>query len=176
MKVRPYTRPFDLQRFVEKTPHHWDFIPFVDLCLMGLFFALTFSRFVFAPGVSVDLPKVHGSDLTGSATVAVLTVLPLPQLKDASGNFTDPLTDGEPQGNLVVFDGEIFRVKFLEKKFSNYLKNSKVKDAVLLVKAHRHVELEEILQIFHMAQAGGFSAVQLAAQEEERELEFISVE
>ncbi len=128
-------------------------VPFFDLCVIGLFFALYSSRFIFAPGVTIDLSEVDVSARTGLPTPAVLTVR---------------------ENNILLFEGEIFRLEALDEKLTQFVIQEKVEEATLLIKADKSVAMQEILHICDLARKAGFDRVHLAAEERRKREEFLS--
>lgn len=71
------TRPLDLASRLRPEPRSFDFLFFVNVGLLGLFFALFGSRFVLAPGVGVEfrLPTVVGANSNAIRATQVITVM-----------------------------------------------------------------------------------------------------
>jgi len=71
------TRPLDLASKLRPEPRSFDFLFFVNVGLLGLFFTLFGSRFVLAPGVGVDfrLPAVAGATANAIRATQVITVM-----------------------------------------------------------------------------------------------------
>lgn len=71
------TRPLDLAARLRPEPRSFDVLFYVNVGLLGLFFALFGSRFVLAPGVGVDfrLPTVAGANANASRATQVITVM-----------------------------------------------------------------------------------------------------
>ena len=65
------TSPLELKRHLPEPDNRINMVPFLDLCVIGLFFTLYSSRFVFAPGVTIDLSEVDVSARTGDPAVRV---------------------------------------------------------------------------------------------------------
>lgn len=71
------TRPLDLAARLRPEPRSFDVLFYVNVGLLGLFFALFGSRFVLAPGVGVDfrLPTVAGANANAIRATQVITVM-----------------------------------------------------------------------------------------------------
>ncbi len=71
------TRPLDLSARLRPAPRHFDWLFFVNVGLLGLFFALFGSRFVLAPGLGVDfrLPLVAGANAGARPATHVISVI-----------------------------------------------------------------------------------------------------
>ena len=121
----------------------FDWIPLVDLCLVGFFFALLYSYFLIPIGVGIHLPVAQEQSYANLKTAAVLT---------ANNN------------NLIFFEGEKLALEQLRERFNDYLKEKAALDSVLLVKADRFVGAQTLLDICDMAKQAGFAGVQLATQ------------
>ncbi len=147
------TSPLDLKRQLPEPDTRINLVSFVDLCLIGLFFTLYSSRFVFAPGVAIDLSEVDSLARTGLPTPAVLTVR---------------------DNDILLFEGEIFRIEALGEKLDQFVRPRKTDGAALLVKADKSVDMQSILRICDMARKAGFGKVQLATDEKREREEFLS--
>ncbi len=137
-------RPLDLQRHLARAGDHVDVVPFLDLLLIGLFFVLAGSRFIFAPGLAIDLPHSGSGPMSGLPPTAVLTV---------------------QESELILFEGQIVPINALAERLRRFVSGHVVADPVLLVQADRNVDIQEILTICELARRAGFVSVQLAAQE-----------
>lgn len=119
----------------------------LDVFLLALMFALVGSKFVLAPGMSVDLsadsflPSMQAPEYAvAGESVSVLT---------AKGN------------SMIIFDGSIYTPE----TFSKYMKSSKY-GGVLLVKADKNITVQELIKISRAAKKGGFSRIHIAANPE----------
>lgn len=135
--------PLQLTRYLREPERQFDFVPFVDLCVIGLFFALHSSHFLFAPGVTIELPRADAEFLTGAPAAAVMTVR---------------------ENNMIIFEGQIFHEKTLRSKLQEYVKTKQQPGSILLVKADKGVDVQLLLHIFEEARKAGFSRVQVAAE------------
>ena len=93
------TSPLDLRRHLSEIDQRFDFVPFIDLILIGLFSVILGSRFVFAPGLDVELPKVDSEVLTVLPTAAVLTIR---------------------ENEMILFEGDRVRIGGLEQKLGEH--------------------------------------------------------
>jgi len=149
------TGPLDLQRQLAAPKLGFDAVPFLDLCVIGLFITMCSSRFVFAPGAPIDLPAIAPDSRNGIPTATVLTVR----------------KDG-----LIFFEGGDFRIESLPAGFGEFMSRNRESSPVLLVKAPHDVEMQVLLDIFDSARSAGFVKVQLAAEEKRKSVEFLSAE
>lgn len=71
------TRPLDLASRLRPEPRGFDALFYVNVGLLGFFFAVLGSRFVLAPGLGVDfqLPRLAGAAEGASQTLCVIRVL-----------------------------------------------------------------------------------------------------
>lgn len=71
------TRPLDLSSRLRPPPRGIDWLCFVNVGLLALFFALFGSRFVLAPGLGVDfrLPAVAGANANARLATHVISVI-----------------------------------------------------------------------------------------------------
>ncbi len=147
------TSPLDLRRHLSEIDQRFDFVPFIDLILIGLFSVILGSRFVFAPGLDVELPKVDSEVLTVLPTAAVLTIR---------------------ENEMILFEGDRVRIGGLEQKLGEYMTKKKFDKTILLVKSDQSVEVRILLEILDLARRSGFSRVQIAAEEKVSTAEFLS--
>lgn len=137
--------PLDLQRRVMRPQIQFDFVPFLDLCVIALLFALLHSELVFAPGLAIDLPDSQHRQLDGQPVTSVLTLRP----------------------DMVLFDGARYRLGNLEAGFRRYFQNLEARKrdrrTVLLVKMDKQVGMQPFLSVCEIARAAGFDRVQIAA-------------
>ncbi len=142
------TSPLNLESQIREPSRHFDSVPFIDLCLIGLFIVLSSSKFIFAPGLNIDLPEAVSQELEGVPTTAVLTVR---------------------ENDMIVFEGQIFSFVSLENRLINFSKeNEKKINSILLVKIDKNVKVQQLLEILDMVRPY-FSSVQIAAEEKKRE-------
>ena len=152
------TSPLNLQRELPESDRGVDPIPFLDLCLIGLFFTLTVSRFVISPGTDFELPKVDPEDRPGVVTDAVLTI----RMTEMGAKET------------VLFEGDIFTMETLQGGLARFVRDARVPEPVLLIKSDRRIEVHRILEILDMARKAGFGRVQVASGEKKPRAEFLS--
>ena len=147
------TSPLDLRRHLSEIDQRFDFVPFIDLILIGLFSVILGSRFVFAPGLDVELPKVDSEVLTVLPTAAVLTIR---------------------ENKMILFEGDRVKIGGLEQNLGEYMTKKKFDKTILLVKSDQSVEVRILLEILDLARRSGFSRVQIAAEEKVSTAEFLS--
>jgi biopolymer transport protein ExbD len=138
------TRPLDLASRLSPEPRSFDFLFFVNVGLLALFFALFGSRFVLAPGLGVAfrLPQAAGARAGAVGTTCYISVL-------RSGQI---LTDNGLLSSLALPD---------------WLKARTERDRqpVLLIRSSEGVPMEDIARICSLAVAAGFVQTQIAAEE-----------
>ena len=147
------TSPLDLRRYLTEPDQRLDPVPLLDLILIGLFFVLLGSRFVFAPGLNVELPEVGSEALSTLPTSAVLTIR---------------------ENEMILFEGDRVRLGELERRLGEYMAGEKPEETILLVKSDRKVEVQLLLEILDLAHRSGFTRVQIAAEEKAEKAEFLS--
>lgn len=135
-------RPLGLHQALTVPDKRLDAVPLFDVLLIAIMFLLLGSRFVFAPGLTVELPTLRSQESAGVPTVDVLTV------------------KGE---NFIIFQGTKHTLDGLAKILAS--PDSEIPpEAVLLLRADRSVDLETFLAIASLAREAGYSAVQIAAR------------
>ena len=137
-------RPLDLASRLRPPPHGSGSLHYVNVGLLGLFFALFGSRFVLAPGVGVDfqLPQLPGAQSGAAQTTDVISVLRSGQIFTSDEGLVDV-------GQLKL-----------------WLKARSGRDAhpTLLVRASSGVTLAELIEIEGAAHDSGFKVL-LGAEE-----------
>lgn len=137
-------RPLDLASRLRPPPHGTGALHYLNVGLLGLFFALFGSRFVLAPGLGIDfqLPQLPGAQAGAVQTSHVISVL-------RSGTIFSE--DG------LVDIGQLR--EWLKKRAS-----SSGPRPTLLVRASAGVNLSKLTQIEDAAHDAGFRVL-LAAEE-----------
>ncbi len=146
------SRPLELEKTLQPLERRLDPVPLIDVLLLTLLFSFLGSRFIFAPGLSMELnmelPLSADAQLPGILTDDTLTVAVLTA----------------KQSNLHLFDGRIFTLYDLEAHFrNNPVAEERQGQAVLLVKMHKDVSMQTFVQIAEMARKAGYGRVQVAA-------------
>ena len=138
-------RDINTSALVRKADASIDCVALFDILLIALMLTLVGSRFVLAPGLSMEnapLPSISASN--GAVTDAELSVL------------------SAKSPSMIIYDGAIFNMAGLFKKMGD----NKVRNphAVLLVKADKNVTAQTIIDIASAAKSAGFKRIQLAAK------------
>ncbi len=143
------TRPLDLESRLSSPPRDLDFVAWVNVGVIVLFFALFGSPSVLLPGVpvgvaesgAIELPSVGAT--SGSAGAASVVV-------------------SYRRDNVILFDGGMYSLADLRKQMEGYVK--KHPGAVMLVRADRQVSMQAFLDLCGMARSVGFASVLVAAE------------
>lgn len=138
------TRPLDLAARLRPEPRSFDFLFFVNVGLIGLFFALFGSPFVLAPGLEVDfrLPTVAGANTNAIRATQVITVMNTGQIFTEHG----PRQIGE-----------------LDEWLARHARTTK--EPTLLVRGDAEVPTSVLASIASAAKKAGFVEVLWAAGE-----------
>ena len=143
------TRPFELASRLSPPPRDFDFMAWVNVGVLALFFGLLGSRFVLAPGLPIgvgaagtfNLPSIRAAGQNSAATSVVVSY---------RGN------------NVILFEGGMYGLSDLRKHLELYAQ--KHPNAVMLVRADRQVSVQDFFSLCDMARAAGFAGVQAAAE------------
>jgi biopolymer transport protein ExbD len=142
------THPLDLAARLQPPPRNFDGLFLVNGALIMLFFVLFGSRFVLAPGLGADfrLPEMAGADAGAAPTAVVISLR---------------------HSDMVLVDDGMLDYTQLR----GWLKQRarREKGLALLVRADRHVRLEDMGIIAEMAAAAGFTGGVQWAMEPGRE-------
>lgn len=138
-------KPVNVSSQVRRPSASIDAAALFNILLIALMFTLLGSRFIVAPGLSLELDSLPAADVSGGAlTDADICVL------SAKGN------------SMLIYDGAIYNIATFAKK----MESSKAarKNAVLLVKADKNVDAQTLVDISLAAKKGGFERIQIAAK------------
>lgn len=137
-------KPLDLSSKLTPSPQDWDWVHYVNVGLIALFFTLFGSRFVLSPGLGTSfvLPEVPEASLGAMQTTHVVSV------KSGGIIFADP------GGKLTL---EEFRHWLGEAARS-------VREPRLLVRASADVSLGELAVLRSAAEDAGFVGVVWGAE------------
>ncbi|MEM1222224.1 MAG: biopolymer transporter ExbD [Verrucomicrobiota bacterium] len=120
-----------------------DFVPVLDMVIVALLISLLFTRFVSMPGVRLDLPSTELKMQHDAGSIAVLTL----------GN-----------NGMIIFDGSVYEVGTIARAFQRHVEDSLSDQPVLLVKAEANLDFQFFLDLCEMAQAAGFTQIQVAGK------------
>lgn len=137
------------------TPAKLSFWPFVDLCAIGLFFALFGSKFIIAPGIGVELPRLESEGITMAENYEVLTV-------------------NEVEGKeMIMFQGTVLNLDSMRRLLNA---REEVQEGVtLLVRSDAAVSMKTLVSLSEIATEAGYARIQLATEmREDVEDEFSS--
>ena len=144
------TRPLDLESRLSPPPRDLNFVGWVNVGVIVLFFSLLGSRFVLAPGIPIGvgddsnqlvLPQIDGTpEPTGPASVVV----------------------SYRRDNVILFEGGMYSLTDLRKQMADYV--HKHPGAVMLVRADRQVSMQAFLDLCAMAREVGFANVVVAKE------------
>ena len=140
-------KPVDLVSKVHSDGFSMSVFALVDVFLIALLLSFLSSKFVLAPGFSIELseipalPSVAAKGISGALVddeVSVLNVL---------------------GRDMIFYDGKIYK----EDAFVRKMQNHKADGTTLLVKTDAGVSSQTLLNICSVAKAAGFERIQLAA-------------
>ncbi len=134
------TKPLNLQNSLQPSSQRFDFIALFDVLLIAFGFSLLSSRFLFAPGITVELPRAGYGELSGMRTDAVLTV---------------------GANEMLLFEGAILNFDTFEGHLREYFEGKS--DTALLIRADRSISMETLLAVAELARAAGVDRIQVAA-------------
>jgi biopolymer transport protein ExbD len=139
------TRPLDLESKLSAPPRDLDVLFWVNAGVVLLFFSILGSRFVLAPGLSMQV----GSELV------------LPGSHTASQGAASIVVSYR-RDNMVLFEGGIYELRDLRPRLEQYAKEHP--GSVMLVRYDKAVSMQGFVDLCDLAQAAGFAHVQLATE------------
>jgi len=139
------THPLDLQSRLSAPPRDLDALFWVNVGLLLLFFSLLGSRFVLAPGLSMQV----GSELI------------LPGSRSTTQGAASVVVSYR-RDNMVLFEGEIFELGDLGPRLGQYAKEHP--GSGMLLRCDKAVSMQGFLKLCDLARAAGFARVLVAAE------------
>ena len=145
------TRPLDFRALTRRPPPvGFDAVPLLDVILVFVLLAIGSSRFLFAPGLDVDLGEIPVGAGGGVVPAAVLTVMPNEQF------FLGGLK--VPRAALGT-------------TLADHAQALPESQRHLLLKIDQRTPLEETFAILAKARLAGFETVRIAGEERREQLE-----
>lgn len=145
------TQPLNLRAHMRDPDLRFNSIPFLDVCLIALYFSVVSSAFIFAPGIAMDfkdfsLPRIDSGQVQGRPVSADISMI------------------SAPRGEMILFAGGRYAVEDLEAPLRNYVVNQGLQGSTLLIKPGRSLPTEDLLRLCDIARRVGFGGVQIAAE------------
>lgn len=150
--------PFHLrERLREKLEARLEAVPLFNVLLVAILLVLTGSRFIFAPGLSVELSEPESG-------VAATEVLSLPVTGNAMLGAETTAVLTVKSDTMFIFEGHIY--ESLEDIFSSKNPHGMTpeKRGTLLVKLDRAVSVQGLFKIAELARNAGFMSLQIAGE------------
>lgn len=143
------TRPLELESRMSPPPRDLDFVAWVNVGVIVLFFTLFGSKFVLAPGLPVGVGE--------QGTVVLPAVGATSQGTGAASVVVSYRSD-----RYILFEGGMYSLSELRKHMEGYVQAHP--GAVMLVRADRQVTVQAFADLCEMARSVGFANVLLAAE------------
>ena len=134
------TRPLNLLIRLKKPSLRFDIVALFDILIIVFGFTLLSSRFIFAPGITIELPRVAADDLVGIRTDAVLTI---------------------GANEMLLFEGAILNYDNFVDRLGEHFQGDP--DGSLLIRADRRIPMQTLLEVAELARSAGVARVQVAA-------------
>ncbi|MBI2497008.1 MAG: hypothetical protein HYV75_03480 [Opitutae bacterium] len=144
------TRPLELESRMSPPPRDLDFVAWVNVGVIVLFFSLFGSGFVLAPGLPVGVGAQPDTVVLPSVGLA------------SQGSESASVVVSYRSDNLILFEGGMYTLSELRRHLEGYVKMHS--GAVLLVRADRQVTVQAFADLCEMARVVGFANVLLAAE------------
>lgn len=151
--------PFNLRERLRNPDYRIGIVPLASVLLVAFFlFAMT-SKFIFAPGLTVELTPGKNPDV---APISDSAKYVLPVFDGPVAGKTTSAVLSIKNDSMFIFDGNIYR------NLSDALPPVSSARAgtrgILLVKMDRSSSIQGLFDLTKVARDAGFSAVQLAAE------------
>lgn len=142
------TQPLEFRKLIRAQPQPgFDFVPFLDALLIGVFIALNASAFIISPGADIRLPESSALLASRSDPIAVLTV---------------------DRNELFFFEGDKLSIRTLKSRLAAYvdarLQSDPEHPPTLLLKADESLSAGNLFNLMDLAREVGFARVHLAAE------------
>ncbi len=124
-------------------------VAILDVLLIAFLISLSMSKFVLAPGLSIDLNSN-----------SKLPTMAQPEYVNTSSDLTVLTAKGN---SMIIFEGSICDRSSLVKK----MQSSKHKGTIL-IKADKSLSIQELLDIVQIAKLSGFQKIHIAAKPEDK--------
>lgn len=134
--------PLGLQAKLKSPSIEIDAIPFLNVLTIAFFISLLSSKFLFAPGLTIQLPQSSETKLQGATTSAFLTV---------------------DQSDIIFFEGNIYTLDTIKQAFTDFIKSHPNHPPSLLAKINKSTDIDLFFNICEIAHNAGFEFIQLAA-------------
>ncbi len=141
------TRPLEVESRMSPPPRDLDFVAWVNVGLIVVFFLLFGSRFVLAPGLLVGAPS-DGFQLPATGGLQYVA--------------TAPVVVSYRKDDTILFEGAIIKLPELRQRLEAYAK--KHPGEVLLLLADKRVSTQAVFDLSVMAQSAGFAYVLMAGE------------
>lgn len=133
--------PLGLQNKIKPPSLKLENIPILNLlCIVLLLFLLS-SKYLFAPGLTIELPEYSEGKLDGRPSTTILSI---------------------NEANLIFFEGNIYTLENIEKPLMNFIQTSNMQSSTLLAKISKGTEMDTVFKICEIAHKAGFDNIQLA--------------
>ena len=135
------TRPFDLESRLSPPPRDFTGVAWVNVAVIVLFFSLLGSRFVLAPGMLVELPKMDPAFMTAVETSVVITFR---------------------RDDVILFGTGMYSLTDLKGPLEVYAR--KHPGSTLQVNFDKQVSAEALTKLSDLAAAAGFAHMLVAGE------------
>lgn len=142
------TQPLELRKFINCRPRSgFDYVPFLDVILIGLFVSVNLSAFIITPGTAIRLSESSSLEMQRKSVVSVLTV---------------------DRNELYFFEGRKLSALTLESHLRDHVRErgleSGEQPATLLIKADATISTQALFNLMDLANRAGFTEVHLASE------------
>lgn len=147
------TRPLDLASRLNPAPRRWDALFYVNVGALAVFFLLFGSRFVLAPGLSVDFAlPVSGASATTNLSTDVVIAVPASDMAIV-------------EGAVVDFDGLGEWLRAQTGGGGRKREGAGAPTKRLLVQASSSLPAGDLTRIYNLAADAGFAGVLIATDD-----------
>ncbi len=143
------THPLELESRMSPPPRDLDFVAWVNVAVIALFFGLFGSQFVLAPSMRIG---VGGEE----ALVLPRSIVPL----EPTGRHLAVVSLRSDR--IILFEGGMYSPSELRRHMEVYVKTHP--GAVMLVRSDHQVSAQALVDLIEMARMVGFANVLLAAE------------
>lgn len=133
--------PLGLQTKIKAPSMKLESIPILNVLCIAFLISLLSSKYLFAPGLTIELPKQSEPTLEGRPTATILSV---------------------NEANMIFFEGNIYTLENIEIALTTFTQTNKILSPTLLTKISKGTEMNTVFKICEIAHKAGFANIQLA--------------
>lgn len=155
----PLSSPFSLRERLKKPDARISSAALISVLLVAIFLSVLTSKYIFAPGLTVNLEHENVPANTGNVPANAQNIA-LPVFSGTLAGVETAAVLTMKSDSMFILDGHIYDK--LETAFAKQ-KNAKER-GILLIKINKTTSIQALFDIAKLAREAGFSAIQIAGE------------